>query len=140
GRVILQTYLPDHPAIQAAAAHDYEGFYARELAERQPLGYPPAMRLANVVVSATEAEAAAAGAVRVAAAVRAAVAPEDVTLVGPAPCPLERLRGRSRHHCLLKARAPAALERVLWMLARRADELVGAANRLEIDRDPLSML
>jgi primosomal protein N' (replication factor Y) len=60
--------------------------------------------------------------------------------VGPAPAPLERLRGRWRHHLLLKASSPQPLDRILRELARREEELVGGSNRLEIDRDPLSLL
>ena len=65
---------------------------------------------------------------------------DGITVVGPAPCPIERLRGRWRHHVLLKADSPAALETVLRDLARREDVLAGRSARLEIDRDPLSLL
>ena len=139
GRVVLQTYLPEHFVITAAAAHDYEAFYRRETPDREALGYPPARRIANVVASGTDADQVAAAIGRVADHV-AAAAVEGLALVGPAPCPLERLRGRWRHHALLKAESPATLERALWDLARREDELAGNAVRLEIDRDPMSLL
>jgi primosomal protein N' (replication factor Y) len=139
GRVVLQTYLPEHFVITAAAAHDYEAFYRREIPDRAALGYPPARRLANVVASGTDAEQVAAAIGRVSDHL-AAAAIEGLALVGPAPCPLERLRGRWRHHALLKAESPATLERALWDLARREDELAGGAVRLEIDRDPMSLL
>ena len=139
GRVILQTYLPGHFVVTAAAAHDYEAFYRRETPDRAALGYPPARRLANVVASGPEAPAVEAAIERVAEHVRAEAA-EGLALVGPAPCPLERLRGRWRHHVLLKAESSAALERTLWDLARREDELAAGGARLEIDRDPMSLL
>jgi primosomal protein N' (replication factor Y) len=139
GRVILQTYLPGHFVVTAAATHDYEAFYRRETPDRAALGYPPARRLANVVASGTDAAAVEAAIERVAEHVRGE-ATDGLTLVGPAPCPLERLRGRWRHHALLKAESPAALERTLWDLARREDELAGGGARLEIDRDPMSLL
>jgi len=139
GRVVLQTYLPEHFVITAAAAHDYEAFYRREKPDRAALGYPPATRLANVVASGKDAASVEEAIDRVADHLRARPA-EGLTLVGPAPCPLERLRGRWRHHVLLKAGAPQPLDRALRDLARREEELVGASNRLEIDRDPLSLL
>lgn len=139
GRVVLQTYLPEHFVITAAAAHDYEAFYRRETPDREALGYPPARRLANVVASGTHADRVEAAIGRVADHLTAG-AVDGLALVGPAPCPLERLRGRWRHHVLLKAESPAILERALWDLARREEELAGSAVRLEIDRDPLSLL
>jgi primosomal protein N' (replication factor Y) len=139
GRVIFQTYLPDGPAIVTAAAHDYEGFYQHEIDDRQQLAYPPAARLANVVVSGSTDEAVAEAVVGVADHLRARPA-AGLAVVGPAPCPLERLRGRTRHHVLLKAVSPSELERALWDLARHEQSLVGANNRLEIDRDPLNLL
>ncbi|HUP01051.1 MAG TPA: primosomal protein N' [Gemmatimonadota bacterium] len=139
GRVVFQTYLPEHHAITAAAAHDYEGFYRREAESRRGLGYPPWTRLANVVVSGREAGRVADAATRVADRVRERL-PKGLLVVGPAPCPIERLRGRTRHHILLKSESPALLDRALADLARREADLVGPAGRLEIDRDPLSLL
>jgi primosomal protein N' (replication factor Y) len=139
GRVVLQTYLPGHFVVTAAAAHDYEAFYRREKPDRIALGYPPATRLANVVASGKDAGSVEEAIGRVADHVRGRPV-EGLTLVGPAACPLERLRGRWRHHVLLKAETPQPLDRVLWDLARREGELVGSSNRLEIDRDPLGLL
>ncbi|HET6637183.1 MAG TPA: helicase-related protein, partial [Gemmatimonadota bacterium] len=137
GRVLFQTWLPEHFVLTAAAAHDYEAFYRRERRDREALGYPPATRLANVVVSGPDPEPVAEAIERVAESARGH---EGVTVVGPAPAPLERLRGRWRHHALLKAGSPQPLDRVLRELARREEELVGGSSRLEIDRDPLSLL
>ncbi|HET7693729.1 MAG TPA: primosomal protein N' [Gemmatimonadota bacterium] len=137
GRVLFQTWLPEHFVLTAAATHDYEAFYARERKDREALGYPPATRLANVVVSGPDPASVEEAVGRVAERVRGR---EGLTVVGPAPAPLERLRGRWRHHVLLKAASPQPLDRVLRELARREEELVGGSNRLEIDRDPLSLL
>jgi primosomal protein N' (replication factor Y) len=137
GRVFFQTWLPEHFVLTSAAAHDYEGFYRRERRDREALGYPPATRLANVVVSGPDPGPVEGAIGRVAERVRGQ---EGLTVVGPAPAPLERLRGRWRHHLLLKAGSPQPLDRVLRELARREEELAGGANRLEIDRDPLSLV
>lgn len=50
GLVLIQTHLPDNPVLELAARHDYEGFYHRELAERQAFGYPPFMRIINIYI------------------------------------------------------------------------------------------
>ena len=135
--MLFQTWLPEHFVLTAAAAHDYEAFYRRERKDREELGYPPSTRLANVVVSGPDQEPVAEAIERVAEKARGT---EGLTVVGPAPAPLERLRGRWRHHVLLKAAGPQPLDRALRDLARREEELVGGSNRLEIDRDPLSLL
>ncbi|MDX1624616.1 MAG: primosomal protein N', partial [Gemmatimonadota bacterium] len=91
------------------------------------------------VVSGAMADEVAAAAERVADRLREERAP-GLEVIGPAPCPLERLRGRARHHVLLKADRPGVLGRTLWELAREEEALVGTGNRLEIDRDPLDLL
>lgn len=139
GRVVFQTYMPDHYAITTAAAHDYEGFYRHESEIRAGLGYPPAKRLANVVVSGRTPEQVADDIQKVTNHLKRR-APSSVTIVGPAPCPLERLRGRTRHHCLLKASSVGGLDRTLVDLLATDDRLTGGSSRLEIDRDPLSLL
>ncbi len=132
GEVILQTMSPEHPALQAAAAQDFESFAAREMAERQDLAYPPHTRLASILVSAAQQPRAEEVAERVAAQVRRlagdesgaaglfdpladpATAREGVLVLGPAPRPIEKLLGRYRWHVVLKGGSPrrvAALAR-----------------------------
>jgi primosomal protein N' (replication factor Y) len=139
GRVVFQTYLPSHPAVVAASAHDYEGFYRSEVVSRSGLEYPPASRLANLVVSGTDEREVEKGIGRLAARLGSRL-PESVVMVGPAPCPLERLRGRSRHHCLLKSSSSGALGKVLWELSRNEERWTRSSIRLEIDLDPMSQL
>ena len=69
GRVIVQTFVPDHYAVRPVRDHDYEAFYAQEIAHRAALGFPPFGHLANVVVSAERESEAVAGAAQLAAAI-----------------------------------------------------------------------
>ena len=113
GQVILQTYAPEHPAILAAAAHDYAGFYAREIAFRQAQGYPPFGRPVRLI-HVTEHRDRAAGreAARVADALRArieALGLAEARVIGPAPAFFAQVRGRRRWHLLVQARDPHAL-------------------------------
>jgi len=141
GRVIVQTRAPSHHAIVHAAAHDVRGFMAAELKERRDPPYPPHLRLANVVVSGKDEQAVARGAERVADWLRALLAarPEvHATVIGPAPCPIERVRDRWRWHSLLKAAADGDLTRLAGYLVARAP--VPGGVRLLVDRDPASLL
>ncbi len=146
GEVLIQTSLPDHYAIRAATAHDYEGFAERELSERKGPRYPPWVRLVNVVVSSPDREAAAAGAEEAASWVRRRLASparpgrrDSVELMGPAPAPIERLHGRWRWHFLLRSGSPSALGAVARALAEEHHARSGDV-RVVIDRDPVALL
>ncbi|HEX7050033.1 MAG TPA: primosomal protein N' [Longimicrobiales bacterium] len=143
GQVLIQTALPGHYAITAAVAHDYAGFADRELAERSGPRYPPHARLANIILSGTietaveEAANAAADWLRT----RLSGPARGVQLTGPAPCPIDRIRGRWRWHFLLRSRAARPLGHVLRQLAEEYPIRPGKAElRLALDRDPVALL
>lgn len=142
GEVLIQTLRPEHPALRHAVTHDYVAFAEHELADRAGPRYPPHVRLANLVVSGEEETGVADAADALAAWLHGAIAAggieSAITLLGPAPCPIERLRGRWRWHLLLKADDAGDLGRLLRYTAQK-DPVTGA-NRLEIDRDPESLL
>jgi primosomal protein N' (replication factor Y) len=143
GTVYIQTRLPEHHAVRCAFAHDYLGFVRHELVDRASPPYPPAVRLANVVFSGpTEAPTAALaqnGADWLTRKLRRARAPE-VTVIGPAPCPVERVKARWRWHLLLKAERNADLSRVIrYFAAKFAIERRGGF-RVIVDRDPVTLL
>ncbi|HEX6940449.1 MAG TPA: primosomal protein N' [Longimicrobiales bacterium] len=144
GEVFIQTALPGHYAIRAAIAHDYATFAERELAEREAPRYPPFCRLANVILSGTDEDAVVRAAEETAAWVRRMLADEvvhGVEVMGPAPCPIDRIRGRWRWHFLLRSASPAPLGAVLRRLHERGATLSGrGALRLALDRDPVSLL
>ncbi len=137
GRVIVQTYWPDHPAIQAAAAHDPERFYADERADRQALGYPPYGRLCNVLVWGRDRRAVAQSAADVAESLSDGL-PEGWVVLGPSPAPLSKLKGVWRWHVLIKAPVGADVAGFVapaLARARRTKEVSLAA-----DVDPVDLL
>ncbi len=139
GEIVVQTQTPDHPAIQLAAEHDFEGFAAQEILLREELGYPPHGRLIRAVFE-DESEAACCGAARdCAATIRANTSPTDVLVLGPAPAAISRLRGRYRQHFLLKApELNAGLSTARSILTRFAAD--NPRSRITVDVDPVSML
>jgi primosomal protein N' (replication factor Y) (superfamily II helicase) len=140
GRVYVQTRAPDHHAIRAAAAHSVAAFAAAELPLRAPPGpaYPPHVGLARFVASSEDASGAQQAAERVAAWLRRASAERlggALSVLGPAPCPIERLKGRWRWHVLVKSAEPRPIGRVV-----RAWGRMGGSRSVVVDRDPVSLL
>lgn len=142
GRVLVQTALPEHYALRHAVAHDYEGFAEREIRERAEPWYPPHCRLANLIFSGPEEAAVADAALETAHWLRGRLAngTTGVRLVGPAPAPLARIRGRYRWHLLLKSEQAQPLGRLLRAFSRRPGLTLPKEIRIEIDRDPASLL
>jgi primosomal protein N' (replication factor Y) len=137
GEVVVQTYRPDDPSIQAAAGHDYEGFYRRELAARKELGYPPFSQVINLVVSAEQDAEASARAQRLAAALTDAAADRSVSVLGPAPAPLAKLRRRYRWHLLVKGPRTETQGVVRQALSALSDKDTAG---LAVDVDPVSLM
>jgi primosomal protein N' (replication factor Y) len=137
GRVVIQTYWPDHPAVLAAAAHDPEAFYRGELPLRAALGYPPCGRLARVVLTAHNSDSARRSAESVAAALMAA-AEKGTVVLGPSPAPLARVKDAYRWHVLVKAPVGTDLPLLLWsgLAAARTERGVTVAP----DVDPMDMM
>ncbi len=146
GRVLIQTFQPEHPALRFTLEHDAKGFAAGELEVRRALHYPPFSRAALVRVECTDESAAAALASSIAGRVRragAALALGSFSVLGPAPCPLERLHGRSRWQVFVRAHSAQARAALVAGLrhdpAVRAD-LARAEARLVVDLDPVHLL
>lgn len=142
GEVLVQTSRPAHFALRAAVEHDYVGFAVRELDDRLEPGYPPHRRLANVVVSGRSETRVTDLAGELADWTRGLIRSrslDGIDVVGPAPCPIDRLRGRWRWHFLLKSDEARPLGSVLRYLAVHHGQPSGDL-RIEIDRDPESLL
>jgi primosomal protein N' (replication factor Y) len=139
GRVIVQTRVPGHYALTAAAAHDTEGFLQAELKARVEPPYPPVRSLVNLVVSGEQELKVADHAERVADWCAGLLASQklDVEVLGPAPCALARIKDRWRWHVVLRGAGPV-LGRVVRYAASRMPQ--GTGTRVIIDRDPVSLL
>lgn len=112
GEGIVQTYLPDHYAIRAAAAHDYATFADHELAARRRFGYPPYGRLVLLQTSAAREATVARRAAELASALRGA-AGDDAVVLGPAPAFAAKRAGSYRAQLVLRGDRPTAvLDRV----------------------------
>ncbi|HEU5357927.1 MAG TPA: primosomal protein N', partial [Gemmatimonadales bacterium] len=140
GRVLVQTRQPGAPAVRFAVTHDVEGFLAAELASRESPPYPPSLGLANVLVSGVNDVAVGNAAAAVADWCQALVEAQKLplTVLGPAPAPLARIKDRWRWHLLVKG-APEEIGRFVRYAAPRWRE-AGHGVRVIIDRDPVSLL
>jgi primosomal protein N' (replication factor Y) len=139
GRVIVQTRHPQHHALVWAARHDVEGFLREELDLRRAPPYPPEVHLVNLIVSGEDESSTASRTAELADWCNALVARHSlaVSVLGPAPCPLARIKDRWRWHVLLKG-PQEVLGRIVRYAARRLPR--AGKTRIVIDRDPVSLL
>ncbi len=137
GRVLVQTYAPEHPAIQAAARHDYLAFVAGELPEREKYGVPPFGRLVRLIARGPEESAVFEYLQQMADALRSAAEP-GVRVLGPAPAPILKIRNLFRFHIQLRCPSP----RPLQVLAHNVPSKIPAPHGIElaIDVDPIHLL
>jgi primosomal protein N' (replication factor Y) len=140
GRVLVQTFSPDHPAILAAAQHHYARFADQELPVRHEYGYPPFAAMVRLVTRGPSERATAEFANHLLANLQQAVESRGLPtrLLGPAPAPIAKLRGKYRFHLLLLDQSGEQLR----------DAVQAATTDLEtpeeiqwiVDVDPLDML
>ncbi len=139
GRVLIQTRNPGHHALVWSARHDTEGFLRQELEFRRDPPYPPTLSLANLIVSGPVEITVGRAAAKLADWCHALVTRHAlrVTVLGPAPCPLARIKDRWRWHVLLKGDS-TELGRIVRYAARKLERRGDV--RIVIDRDPASVL
>lgn len=139
GRVLIQTYNPEHPAVHCAAEHDYTSFAEAELEARQALDYPPSVRLGLLRIDGEDPYKVEQVAKELSDIVRSelSLCGESLPPLGPAEAPLSRLKGRSRWQMMVRAKTVKALHRVLRAaLAYK----VPSGLRVHADVDPGSTL
>jgi primosomal protein N' (replication factor Y) len=142
GRVVVQTYYPDHYAILAASTHDYAAFVERELKYRRWMHYPPFGVLANVLVQSPKLEEAAAWSSELGKWFQKAAAEtvEGVRVLGPCTAPIARIKGVYRFHMILKAASRKALNAALRGMLSHADQAQIPRRNLIVDVDALRLM
>ena len=139
GQVLVQTYHPEHYAIQCAATHNYNGFVAKELQYRRWMHYPPSAVLANVIVQGQSLEEAAAWA-NTLGRWFAAQRLDKVRVLGPAAAPIARLKRIYRFHFVLKAERRDVLGRTLRALLAFAEAQALPRRNLVLDVDAVHLM
>lgn len=141
GRVLIQTYQPQHHAIRTAVHHDYLGFAEIERVDREDLRYPPFGRLIAVRIDAADEAIAKKVAARLAYVAREAprAAEGTVEVLGPVTAPIAKVRGRYRERFLLKSTQRPALREVAARVVAAIEAGIAPA-RAHVDVDPISML
>jgi primosomal protein N' (replication factor Y) len=139
GRVLIQTFYPEHYAIQDAVKQDYVSFFERELHFRRMMAYPPFTSLANVIVRDTSLERA----IRWSRQLSEYFSPHDdkgVRILGPATAPLARLKKEHRFQFLLKSPKRSVLTKLLGGAMAYCDAKEIPKTAVLVDMDPLSLL
>jgi len=139
GRVLIQTFYPEHYAIQDAVKQDYSAFFERELHFRRMMAYPPFTSLANVIVRDTSLEKT----IRWSRQLSEYFSPHDgesVRILGPATAPLARLKKEHRFQFLLKSPKRSVLTKLLSGAIAYCDAKEIPGTAVLVDMDPLSLL
>jgi primosomal protein N' (replication factor Y) len=140
GRVLVQTFSPEHPAIAAAVRHDFDMFARQELPIRETLMYPPFSEMIRFVARGPRESTTEAFAARIAEELAAETARRDLKarILGPAPAPIAKLRGQFRFHL----QAQAADGEQLRQAMQNATSALKPADDVQwaVDVDPLDMM
>ena len=139
GRVLIQTYYPEHYAIQDAVRQDYLAFYERELHFRRMMAYPPFTSLANVIVRDANLERA----IQWSRRLSEYFSPHDgkgVRILGPASAPLARLKKEHRYQFLLKSPRRSILTKLLSGAMTFCEKQEIPDTAVMVDMDPLSLM
>ena len=140
GEVVIQTMNPGHYAFRHSRTHDYEGFYEEEIQYRHELGYPPFRRMIKLELKGAREKTVLESATAVRNRIRHLLRDKGTTLLGPAPSPIARVRGKYRYQLLLLS----AKREVLRMLAVEArcavEDQFGRQIQVIVDVDPVNLM
>lgn len=132
GEVIVQTFTPYHEAVQAARRIDFAAFFDREIEFRRELAYPPHSRLTRVIISGAE-ESAVAGIAQLATELLTKQMPANVTIIGPAPAPMARIRNVHRYHLMVRSKSAMAMNRILSRVMTELKRPRGITITIDVD-------
>ena len=140
GRVMVQTYHPQHYALRHACAQDYAGFYDEEIRYRQNHSYPPFVALASILVHGPDLSRTRETALELRKELDPANRDRACRVLGPAPAPLARLQGERRMHLCIKSRQ----RRLMQQLVSTATAAVTARKHnprtISVEIDPISIM
>ena len=140
GKVLIQTYSPDHYSVQCAASHDYITFYNKEIELRKTHGYPPFERLINLRFSGSKKSDVQKASEDIRdLLLRARTSDTKCSVLGPAPCPKVKIRSKYRYQILLKGEI-SHIRRLAAVVDKRSQSLLPGGIRMEIDVDPLNFM
>ncbi|MEM6689137.1 MAG: primosomal protein N' [Planctomycetota bacterium] len=142
GRVIVQTYSPEHPAIQAASQHDYERFASDEMVARRKFNYPPLGSVARIIIRGAVEEVTEQIAEAIVQRLEQArqKLSHEIRILGPAPPPISKLRGKYRFHILLQAVEAGPLGDTIRTAIDKFSIPEKDDVQFVIDIDPMDML
>jgi len=140
GKVLIQTYHPDHYALRHACAQDYEGFYNEEIRYRQNHSYPPFVALASLLVHGPDLNKVRTDAQEVRKQLDLANRDRASRILGPAPAPLARLKGEHRFQLLMKSSSRKRLREVADAALKAAADRGVNLRSVSLEIDPVSMM
>ncbi|HEV2498358.1 MAG TPA: primosomal protein N' [Terriglobia bacterium] len=140
GRVLVQTFYPNHYAIRFAADQHFAGFFSREMSFRRLMHYPPVTALANIIAQDKDLDEAAKVARLLSDTLNRVADPRHILIMGPNPAPLARIKGRYRIQILLKASSRAYLNQALRQMADECARRRVSPRSVIIDVDPASIM
>lgn len=140
GKVLIQTYYPEHYALRYAREQDYEGFYAEEIKFRERLGYPPFLVLAGVIIKHRDLSQASKNANLLRRALDKANADKTVRILGPAPASLSRLKNEYRLQMVIKASNRRLLREKLNIALSDAEQQGCELKAITVEIDPVNLM
>jgi len=140
GRVLIQTYYPDHYALRHAVNQDFEGFFNEEVRYRERMAYPPFVVLASILIRHSDLNIATATARIIRRALDEANLEKSCRILGPAPASIARLRGEHRIQMLIKGVNRKKLRALLDLGLADADENGAEMRLVHVEIDPVNIL
>ena len=140
GRVLIQTYYPEHYALRHAREQDYEAFYQEEIRYREKMGYPPFFALASILVRHSDLSVATDNARKIRRTLDSANASNICRILGPAPASLSRLKGEHRLQILIKSPNRKVLREMLDLGLSSAEKAGTDMRLVHTEIDPINLM
>ena len=140
GRVLIQTYYPEHYALRHAVNQDYEGFYAEEIKYRERLGYPPFCVLASIMIRHRDLSYASRTANMLRRELDAANAARHCRILGPAPASIARLKNEYRQQIIIKGSSRKVLRETLQIALANTENNGGDMRSIFVEIDPVNLM